>query len=67
MLRRDEWTLKGHPLWGKLAGCVLEEGKGDLAVINVDFVFKSQKQRLLCVETGHGRGSFFLFIFHNLT
>ena len=67
MLRRDEWTLKGHPLWGKVAGWVLKEGKGDLAVINVDFVFKNQKQRLLCVETGHGCGSFSLFIFHNLT
>ena len=39
MLRRDEWTLKGHPLWGKVAGWVLKEGKGDLAVINVDFMF----------------------------
>lgn len=65
-LRRGEWPLKGHPLWGKVTGWVLKEGKGDLAVINVDFVFKNQKQRLLCVETSHGRGYFFLFIFHNM-
>lgn len=63
MFRRDGWTLKGHTLWGKVTDWVLKEGKGDLAVINGDFMFKNQKQRLLCVETGHGHGYFFSVFF----
>lgn len=51
---------------GKGDGLGSERGKGDLAVINVDFKLKKIKNKGYVLKPAMVVGYFFLFIFHNM-